>query len=50
VATARDPVAMARAFGLGTEAGRRAHLAGTAAPAARAEASSPLTGFLDDRQ
>lgn len=46
IAVARDPVAMARAFRLGVEAGREAYLAGTAAPRATAEASSPLTGFL----
>lgn len=49
IAVARDPVAMARAFALGTEAGRQAFLAGTAAPVDRAEASSPLTGFLEGR-
>ncbi len=47
VAIARDPVEMARAFRLGVEAGRAAFLAGAAAPRERAEASSPLTGFLD---
>jgi thiazole synthase len=47
IAVARDPVAMADAFRLGVEAGRRAHLAGRGAAAEVAEASSPLTGFLD---
>ncbi len=47
IAVARDPVAMAHAFRLGTEAGRRAFLAGRAAPREAAEPSSPLTGFLD---
>jgi len=47
IAVARDPVAMARAFRLGVEAGRTAFLAGTAPPRQEsAEASSPLTGFL----
>ncbi|MAF26949.1 MAG: thiazole synthase [Gemmatimonadota bacterium] len=46
LAVARDPVAMAHAFRLGVEAGRQGYLAGTAAPRAGAEASSPLTGFL----
>jgi thiazole synthase len=46
IAVARDPVAMARAFRLGVEAGRQAFLAGTALPRETAEASSPLTGFL----
>lgn len=46
IAVARDPVMMARAFALGTEAGRQAYLAGTASPG-EASASSPLTGFLE---
>jgi thiazole synthase len=46
IAVARDPVAMARAFALGVEAGRLAWHAGRAAPRTDAEASSPLTGFL----
>jgi thiazole synthase len=44
---ARDPVEMARAFRLGVEAGRRAFLAGRPPERDEAEASSPLTGFLD---
>ncbi|HVM11921.1 MAG TPA: thiazole synthase [Actinomycetota bacterium] len=47
IAVASDPVAMARAFALGVEAGRRAFLAGRAPELEAAEASSPLTGFLD---
>jgi thiazole synthase len=47
IAVARDPVEMARAFRLGIEAGRLAFLAGRAPERADAEASSPLTGFLD---
>ena len=46
IAVARDPVAMARAFALATEAGRLAHLAGRGGVRTEAEASSPLTGFL----
>lgn len=47
IATAEDPVRMARAFRLGVEAGREAFLAGRAPVKKRAEASSPLTGFLE---
>ena len=47
VAVATDPVGMAGAFRLGVEAGRTAFLAGRAPPGDRAQASSPLTGFLD---
>ncbi|WP_333870863.1 thiazole synthase [Desulforamulus putei] len=46
VATARDPVMMARAFGLAVQAGRAAFLAGPGATRRYASASSPLTGFL----
>src|SRR5436190_4977702 len=47
IAVAADPVEMARAFALGTKAGRRAFLAGRAPERERAEASSPLDGFLE---
>jgi thiazole synthase len=47
IAVAEDPVEMGRAFALGVEAGRRAFLAGRAPEREDAEASSPLTGFLD---
>jgi thiazole synthase len=47
IAVAADPVGMAGAFRLGIEAGRRAYLAGRAPARESAEASSPLTGFLD---
>ncbi len=48
IATARDPIEIAHAFRLATEAGRRAYLAGLAAPGdGDASASSPLTGFLE---
>jgi thiazole synthase len=46
IGTARDPVAMGRAFRLATEAGRAAYLAGLAPAGQAAAASSPLTGFL----
>ena len=47
IAVAGDPEAMARAFAKATEAGREAYLAGLGAIADCAEASSPLTSFLD---
>jgi thiazole synthase len=46
IAVAHDPVGMARAFALATQAGRLGHRAGRAAVGDTAEASSPLTGFL----
>ncbi len=46
IGTAGDPPAMAAAFRLAVEAGRRAFLAGLPAVGRAAEASSPLTGFL----
>jgi thiazole synthase len=48
IAVARDPVGMARAFALATQAGRLAWLAGQGGvgSATEAAASSPLTGFL----
>lgn len=46
IAVAADPVTMARAFALATQAGRLGHLAGRGAVRETAEASSPLTGFL----
>ena len=48
IAVADDPVSMARAFKLGVEAGRTAFEAGRAPERKTAEASSPLTGFLND--
>ncbi|HEX2068671.1 MAG TPA: thiazole synthase [Actinomycetota bacterium] len=47
IAVARDPVEMARAFRLGVEAGRQAYRSGLGPARDNAEASSPLTGFLD---
>ena len=47
IAVAGDPVQMARAFAAGVEAGRRGFLAGRGPVRVEAEASSPLTGFLE---
>jgi thiazole synthase len=47
IAVARDPAQMAGAFKAAVEAGRAAYLAGLAPVREVAEASSPLTGFLD---
>ncbi|MGA8572317.1 MAG: thiazole synthase [Desulfobaccales bacterium] len=47
LADARDHASMARAFGLGVEAGRLAYLAGLGPEREAASASSPLTGFLE---
>lgn len=47
IAVADDPVAMARAFKLATEAGRMAYLAGLGATSSHAQATSPLTSFLN---
>ncbi|MFV0421758.1 thiazole synthase [Oleidesulfovibrio sp.] len=48
IASAGDPAGMASAFGEAVRAGRRAWLAGAGAVLdGRAEASSPLLGFLD---
>jgi len=48
IATADDPVKMARAFKLAVQAGRDAYNAGPAEAGKKANASSPLTGFLRD--
>jgi len=48
IATAKDPIQMARAFKLATVAGRIAYETGAAAESKTASASSPLTGFLRD--
>lgn len=47
IAVAGDPVAMARAFRMAVEAGRMAFEARLATPEPTAQASSPLTSFLD---
>ena len=46
IAAANDPVQMARAFKMATEAGRTAYETGLAPKSDTANASSPLTGFL----
>jgi len=46
IATANDPVAMARAFSMAVKAGRMAYLSGPGEIVDYARASSPLTGFL----
>ncbi len=46
IATANQPVQMAKAFALAVQAGRAAYLAGPGVRREQAEASSPLTGFL----
>jgi thiazole synthase len=48
VAVAEEPVEMARAFALGVDAGRMAFLSGRGPEREEADASSPLTGFLDN--
>ena len=47
IATARDPVAMAAAFASAVETGRKAFEAGLGATSSFAQASSPLTAFLE---
>ncbi|MDE6009279.1 MAG: thiazole synthase [Muribaculaceae bacterium] len=47
IAVAADPVMMAKAFKKGVEAGREAFLGGLGVRRNYAEASSPLTSFLD---
>lgn len=47
IAVAGDPVRMARAFARAVEAGREAYEAGLGAQSRHADASSPLTSFLD---
>ncbi|WP_027388981.1 thiazole synthase [Chrysiogenes arsenatis] len=46
IAVAGNPVAMARAFAKGTQAGREAYLAALAPESSIAEASSPLAGLM----
>lgn len=47
IAISNQPVLMASAFKDAVIAGRNAYLAGVAPPSIKAEASSPLTGFLN---
>ncbi|MFI3299422.1 MAG: thiazole synthase [Rikenellaceae bacterium] len=48
IAVAGDPVSMARAFDMAVRAGRMAWESGTAAEQFTAQATSPLTAFLND--
>ncbi|MFR9602746.1 MAG: thiazole synthase [Rikenellaceae bacterium] len=48
IAVAGDPVAMATAFKMAVEAGRMAHESGVAVEQITAQATSPLTAFLND--
>jgi thiazole synthase len=48
IASANDPMAMAKAFKMAVEAGRIAYETGLAPKSTTANASSPLTGFLRD--
>jgi len=48
IAIAENPAEMARAFRMGVEAGRTAFEAGCAPESETANASSPLTGFLNE--
>lgn len=50
IATAAEPAEMAEAFKLAVEAGRKAYKAGAATSGKQASASSPLTGFLRDKE
>ena len=50
IASAEHPPAMARAFRKAVEAGREAYEAGLPESKKFAEASSPLTGFLRDKE
>ncbi|WP_075602682.1 thiazole synthase [Saccharicrinis aurantiacus] len=48
IAVADDPIQMGRAFKMAVEAGRMARLSGPGAVRVKAEASSPLTSFLNE--
>lgn len=48
IATAEDPALAGKAFALGVQAGRLAHLSRLAGEKETASASSPLTGFLQE--
>ncbi|MDP8266960.1 MAG: thiazole synthase [Candidatus Aceula meridiana] len=50
IAIAQDPVSMAKAFRKAVEAGRLAYRAGLGPVSDKANASSPLTGFLRDEK
>ncbi|MFR9649977.1 MAG: thiazole synthase [Rikenellaceae bacterium] len=48
IAVAGEPIQMAKAFKMAVEAGRMAYLSGVAAEQYTAQATSPLTSFLND--
>lgn len=48
IASSNDPVLMAKAFGMAVRSGRDAYLAGMGVRVQKAQASSPLTGFLNE--
>ncbi len=48
IAVAGDPIQMAKAFKMSVEAGRMAYLSGVAVEQYTAQATSPLTSFLND--
>lgn len=50
VAVSKDPVATARAFSLAVCAGRMSYVAGVNPESEKARASSPLTGFLKEKE
>ena len=50
LAVSQDPASMGEAFGLGVRAGRQAYLAGLGEVSGVAQATSPLTAFLDQAE
>ena len=50
LAVSREPASMGEAFGLGVRAGRQAYLAGLGEVSGVAQATSPLTAFLDQAE
>ena len=50
LAVSREPASMGEAFGLGVRAGRQAYLAGLGKVSGVAQATSPLTAFLDQAE
>jgi thiazole synthase len=48
ISIARDPIAMARAFARGVEAGRGAYIAGMGTISTKAQASSPQSGHITE--
>lgn len=48
IAVANDPISMAQAFAMAVKSGRKAYLAGLGSTSVIAQATSPLTSFLND--